>query len=52
MIMVRIAKMIRYVSQAFSALAEGFELAIAKWPSDNPFSNAKKDESEQAATEQ
>jgi len=35
--MKRIALMVKYVAEAFSAIAEGLDVVTSKWPSGNPF---------------
>ena len=41
--MKKITSIIRYVAQIFSAIAEGFDIASAKWPTNNPFHSANKE---------
>lgn len=37
---IKITKIVTYVSQCAQAIAKGLEAASAAWPTDNPFNNS------------
>lgn len=37
--LLKISSYVSFISQAFAAISEGFNVTVNKWPSDNPFTN-------------